>query len=159
MEQQEELAVATILAAYVLEGSDDEEKPPKKRRSVWTRNWIALRQTEGFYAKLLVELESEDPKVYQQFVRMTAEQFHQLRVLVTPHVQKQDTNMRKSISAGERLLLTLRYLATGDTYQSLSYLFRIPISTISEIVPEVLDAIYNVLVGEYIQVNWNHSFN
>ena len=33
--------------------------------------------------------------------------------MVKPQIQKQDTNMRKSIPAGEKLALTLRYLATG----------------------------------------------
>ena len=34
--------------------------------------------------------------------------------MVKPQIQKQDTNMRKGIPAGERLALTLRYLATGE---------------------------------------------
>lgn len=50
--------------------------------------------------------------------------------------------MRPSIPAGERLALTLRYLATGENFRSMQYLFRIPPSTISTIIPEVLDAIY-----------------
>lgn len=61
--------------------------------------------------------------------------------------------MRRSISKGERLALTLRYLATGEDFRSLQILFRIEVSTISKIIPEVLDAIYTLLVGEYLQVN------
>ena len=34
--------------------------------------------------------------------------------MIKPHLQKQDTNMRKSIPAREKLALTLRYLATGE---------------------------------------------
>ncbi|XP_065356035.1 uncharacterized protein LOC135950415 [Calliphora vicina] len=59
--------------------------------------------------------------------------------------------MRRSISAAERLVLTLRFLATGENYRSLQYLFRIPPSTISIIIPEVLDAIYKVLVNMYLK--------
>ena len=34
--------------------------------------------------------------------------------MVKPQQQRQDTNMRNSIPADERLALTLRYLATGE---------------------------------------------
>lgn len=61
--------------------------------------------------------------------------------------------MREPISAGERLAVTLRYLATGETFSSLQYLFRIPQSTISTIVPEVCDAIYEVLKDQFLKVN------
>uniref|UniRef100_A0A182NGI9 DDE Tnp4 domain-containing protein n=1 Tax=Anopheles dirus TaxID=7168 RepID=A0A182NGI9_9DIPT len=37
-----------------------------------------------------------------------------------------DTVMRKAITAQERLLITLRYLATGQTYSDISILFRLP---------------------------------
>lgn len=40
--------------------------------------------------------------------------FDELLEMVKPQSQKQDTNMRKSIPAGEKLALTLRYLATGE---------------------------------------------
>lgn len=138
----------TILSAIAL----DEDEVPRKRRKVWVKDWVGRRHREGCYAKLLNELRAEEPALYRNFLRMTADQFDNLLVLVSPHIKKQDTNMRRSISAGERLALTLRYLATGDNYQSLQYLFRIPPSTISKIIPEVLDAIYNVLKGEYLQV-------
>lgn len=68
--------------------------------------------------------------------------------------------MRKSISAADRLALTLRYLATGESFRSLQYVFRIPHNTISTIVPEVFDAIFAVLKDEYMkapstQEEWN----
>jgi len=45
---------------------------------------------------------------------------------------------------GERLALTLRYIASGDSYKSLSYSFLIGHSTISKIVPQVCAAITDV---------------
>ena len=40
--------------------------------------------------------------------------FDKLLEMVKPHLQKQDTNMQKSIQAGEKLAQTLRYLPTGE---------------------------------------------
>jgi hypothetical protein len=42
-------------------------------------------------------------------------------------------------------MLTLRFLASGNDYHSLSYSFRIGLSTISGLVPEALEAIYEAL--------------
>jgi hypothetical protein len=82
------------------------------------------------------ELSTEDPKGFQNFLRMGKTDFHELLAKVTPHVQRQDTWMREAISAAERLSITLRYLATGDSCHSLEYLYRIPVSTLSTLIPE-----------------------
>lgn len=148
--EKKELAV--ILAACVFDDEEEEDELPLKRRRIWTRDWVLRREQEGFCAKLLNELRAEDPALYRNFLRMTAEQFDDLLLRVTPHIQKQNTNMRASISPSERLVLTLRFLATGDNYQSLKLLFRIPETTISRIIPNVLDAIYKELVNDYLQV-------
>lgn len=47
--------------------------------------------------------------------------------------------------------ITLRYLATGDSYKSLQYLYRVFASSICSFLPDVFDAIYEGLI-EYIQV-------
>lgn len=155
-------ALAVILAVSAFDSSDDdddEREPPQKQRRIWRKDWVGRREVEGFYAKLYQELRNEEPTLYHNFLRMTAEQFDHLLSLVMPLISKADTVMRKSISAAERLILTLRFLANGDSFRSLQYLFRIPQPTISKIIPEVLDAIYKVLVSEYIKVCVSiHSF-
>lgn len=102
--------------------------------------------------KLYKELEEEEESLYKNFLRMDIHQFNDLLSLVSPVITKQDTVMRKSITAKDRLILTLRFLSSGDSFSSLQFLFRIPKSTISTIIPHVLDAIYTVLVGKYMKV-------
>ncbi len=53
------------------------------------------------------------------------------------------------ISAEEKLAVTLRYLATGESYESLQNQFRIHKSTICKFLPDVCEAIYSTLKEEY----------
>ncbi|XP_055527739.1 uncharacterized protein LOC129720301 [Wyeomyia smithii] len=92
----------------------------------------------------------------QNFLRMNIDGFHTLLELVSPLIKKQDSNMREALSVGERLALTLRILATGDSFMSLQYLLRISQSTISTIIPEVCDAIYKALNSHQLKkTGWN----
>ena len=65
---------------------------------------------------------------------MVPERFDHLLSLVEDRLTKQQTNLRKPIPTKERLSLTLRYLATGESQQSLSFAYRIGRNTVSKIV-------------------------
>ena len=58
----------------------------------------------------------------------------------------------KVISLKERLALTIRFLATGETYRSLSYQFRISTRAISYIIKEVCEAIIKNMRNIYLKV-------
>jgi hypothetical protein len=60
--------------------------------------------------------------------------------------------MREPITPGERLSITLRYLATGETFKSLGFQFRVHWTTVSKLIPEVLEAIFAKLEGEYFNI-------
>ena len=81
---------------------------------------------------------------------MSPSRFEHLLALVAPLIQKQETKMRKPISPAERLVVTLRYVATGDAQQSLSFAFRLGKATISKIVSETTKAIYDGLSAKYL---------
>ena len=60
--------------------------------------------------------------------------------------------MREPISAGERLSVTLRYLATGESFKSLGFQYRIHWTTVTQFIPEVLVAIFDALQGEFFNM-------
>ena len=86
-----------------------------------------------------------------RYLRMSPERYGHLLRLVSPLIKKQDTNLRKAILAGERLAVTLRFLASGESQQSLSFAYRIGKSTLSRILRETCDAIFSVLKDPYLK--------
>ena len=123
----------------------------RRKRRVWVREWVKRRNVLGASNTICKELSIEDQGGYRNFLRMDPNMFSFLLNKVTATIQKSDTFMRRAIPAESKLHVTLRFLATGDSFSSLQYLFRIPKNTISKFVPEVLDAIYNALF-DYIEV-------
>ena len=76
-----------------------------------------------------------------------------------PLIKGQSTSMRQAISPEEKLAVTMWFLATGESYRSLMYQFRIHSSTISLFIPKVCEAIYQALEEEYFtfpktEENW-----
>ena len=66
-------------------------------------------------------------------------------------ITKQNTRFRESVPAEMKLAITLRYLATGDSFMSLMYLFKVSKQFISSMLPEVLKAIIEGL-QDYVKV-------
>ncbi|XP_024875884.1 protein ANTAGONIST OF LIKE HETEROCHROMATIN PROTEIN 1-like, partial [Temnothorax curvispinosus] len=75
---------------------------------------------------------------------MSSTQLENLLQIVGPKLQKQ-THIREPVSAEERLCLTLRYLACGDSMVSISYQYLLGCTTISNIISETCEAIWNML--------------
>uniref|UniRef100_A0A182SRB8 DUF8040 domain-containing protein n=1 Tax=Anopheles maculatus TaxID=74869 RepID=A0A182SRB8_9DIPT len=92
--------------------------------------------------KLLADIAEEAAdETIVKFLRMTEEDFEHILAKISNKICKQDTFMRKAVTARERLIITLRFLATGESFQSLQFLFRVTNSTIRRIVPEVCSAL------------------
>jgi len=79
---------------------------------------------------------------------MSATDFEYLINKVGPFIVKIDTSMRKAIHVQERLAVTLRFLATGDSFKSLSFLFKISSQTVSRCVYETCIALIEILKDE-----------
>jgi len=76
---------------------------------------------------------------------MSPNQFDRLLATIENQITKLHVT-RKPLSAGLRLSVTLRYLASGDSMISLHYLYRIGKSTIPKIISETTAAIWMALM-------------
>lgn len=121
------------------------------RRRWWVRPWILERPLVGQYERLMRELTMEDRASFRNFVRVDPEMFQELLQRIGPRIERRDTNYRKALQPGLKLAITLRFLATGDSYKSLMYGFRVPHNTISLVVKEVCRAIILEYAVEVIQ--------
>ena len=83
---------------------------------------------------------------------MTPNRFEHLLQLVATCIEKRKTKFQEPISAAQRLVLKLWYLATGEFQQSLSLSYRIGKATVSKIVSETALAIYNSLRDPFMKV-------
>ncbi|MBW0576543.1 hypothetical protein O181_116258 [Austropuccinia psidii MF-1] len=118
-------------------------------RKHWGRPFITQREAQGAYSNLVCEMRDNDVEKFINFHRMTPQQFDYLLEKVRPRIQKQNVS-RDSITPEVRLSLTLRYLASGDSMVSLHYLYRVGKATISHIIPETCNALWDVLHMEVL---------
>ena len=82
---------------------------------------------------------------------MTPNRFEHLLTLVAPLIEKRTTRFREPIPASQKLALTLRFYATGESQQSLRFSYRIGKATVSKIVSEASLAIYSSLKQPYLK--------
>uniref|UniRef100_A0A915DIY2 DDE Tnp4 domain-containing protein n=1 Tax=Ditylenchus dipsaci TaxID=166011 RepID=A0A915DIY2_9BILA len=111
----------------------------------------------GYYESLLPVLKSH-PEKFHEFLRIDLVSFNTLLAIISPSLTK--NSQRPSISAEERLMVTLRYLATGESFRSLAFQFRLGFSTVSNIVAESCEAIRLHLAPKYLKTpstaeEWN----
>ena len=146
-------AAATLLVVELCE----EEKERWWKRGK-TRSWIKRRDQLGYFATIVQELRIEDCAGYKEMLRMDHEQVVEICSLIDKEITPLETLFgHKAISSMARLTLTLRFLATGETYRSLSYQFRISRSAISYIVKQVCSAINKCMAPLYLKTPQNAS--
>ena len=76
------IAVCTIIIIALI------NKKTLGRRRLWVQKWIENRPFNGFYNKLLKEIEVEDPKSYSNFLRMDKSAFDDLVNMIKPLIQR-----------------------------------------------------------------------
>ncbi|XP_061716903.1 putative nuclease HARBI1 [Cydia pomonella] len=116
----------------------------RKRRRFWMRPFFKAKDRLSYPNDIL-------NSGFLDAYRMSNSDIEKLLNMVAPTIAKMDTNYRQSISPKSRLLITLRFLASGDSYQSLVLTFKVSQQSISCIIPEVCSALISSL-RDYIQV-------
>ena len=175
------LAACSIVIALTLA----KRRRRMRNRKIWVHDWIRSRPAQGAYHQLVRELKMGDECSYRNFLRMDPATFELLLSEVGPLITYQDTKMCKAITPGERLALTLRFLATGIVTQfilyysslksilfthyfcvftgksfcSIQYLYRIPSQTVGKIIIETCLAITQVLQDHLKVMNSDNNVN
>ena len=105
-----------------------------------------------------LELSQEPSGEIENFHRMSLADFHFLLSKVEPIISRQDTHLRETIPAKIRLSIAMRILASGDSYRTMHYLFKISSQLISKIVIDVCQALNEVLKDEIKVRNQNSNY-
>lgn len=124
----------------------------KKRqynRQWWVRPILKQRILKGEFHNLIAEMRLGDAEYFFAYFRMTATKFEELLTLVACHLKPKNTRP-DIISPAERLAITLRFLATGDAQQTISFNFRVGRSTICSIVARTCEVLWLVLRDIYM---------
>lgn len=146
-----------VSAAYLIIASAKKRRD-KKKRSIWMKNYLKTRNFG-----IIDDLQLDEDIVFRNFTRMSRTNFYYLLKKIEPEIEKQNTRFREAVPAKIKFLITIRFLATGDSFSSLMYLFKVSKQFISEMLPTVLKAIVNALQN-YIKVSVciykiKHSYN
>ena len=125
-------SAALVLVLNELMDSDD-EKPTRGK----TREWVKRRKQGGCFNKIVKELKVEDRLGFKEMFRIDVGDFEfilgKISHLISPR-QMSNFGGHLPIMPDERLALTLRYIATGESFQSLSFQFRISLNAVSHII-------------------------
>lgn len=132
----------------------EEEIYVMNKKKLWVRKWINRRDDLGATNCLLKELALEDPKEYLDCLRMSESCLNFLLMKMQSQIQRKDTHLRCAIPAVTKLQAVLYFLATGCSLRTLTHIFRLGKSTISEFLIEVCEAIYETL-KEFLMVSLN----
>lgn len=146
MEEDQKLATAS--ASFIVLHNIITKKKTRRKKRFWSHQLYLQRSGNNLNMNnisLLHHLREPESDLFKNFTRMSQEDFKFLLNKIGEKISKKDTKFRKAIPIEERLATTLRFLATGDSFTSLQYLFRVSKQSISEIVPEVCKAIIESL--------------
>ena len=96
----------------------------------------------------------EDAGTYREMIRMDYDCFKHVLQLIECYITPQNSGVsgQRVVTAAERLVLAIQFLATGETFSSLNLQFRISERAISYIVDSVSKAIVSYIGKEYVKL-------
>ncbi|KAH7693417.1 hypothetical protein AAVH_39547 [Aphelenchoides avenae] len=124
------LTAAALLAYYRFR---------QRKRRFGIHPILRKRKAMGHFHGLFKDLQG-DPQRFHRFVRMDETRFNKLLGLV---------KHREPLSPAERLLITLRFLATGNSFYSLASAFYVGHCTVANVVAETCKVLGEELMPIY----------
>lgn len=122
----------------------------RRIRATWSKNIWLRRELYGFSETLLEECLVEEPEQYKILLGVDVPTFEFVLERIAHRIQRQDTNMRTSLSPKLRLQVTLSYLRTGMSYDRVAAEFRIHKSTVSNVIIDTCEAIIDELSPDFL---------
>lgn len=129
------------------------------------------RKSESCYNILIKRHLADNDTQFRRYFRLTPYLFDKVLGYVREDLTAVPTNaVPRPLPAEQKLCLTLRFLATGESFRSLSFQFRVSPSYVSKIVRETMEAIIKHLqsvlmpipteddwkkIAEYNSSRWN----
>ena len=140
---------ALCTALLLLDEEEEIARRNRAKRSIWVKPWLQRRAELGVYNNLFQELIERNS--LKDYIRMDRMHFYYLVERLYPYLLKDDTILRESIKPAAQVCVFLRYVASGETFRSLEYQFRISRRSIARIVDRVAEAIIEEMQGEYLK--------
>jgi hypothetical protein len=110
MEVSDAAVLAGISAAFIVL-KNVRKKCEKYRGSIWVKDYLKSRNS-----RIMRDLEFNEDVLFKNFTRMSKTNFYMLFGIVEPLTTKQNTCFKESVPAEMKLVITHRYLATGDSF-------------------------------------------
>ena len=155
-------AVVTLVAVVALQQEEQERRQQHqtqcrrrrqtRQRSCWVRDWLSHgeRLRHSHYYNLMESLRQRDLDRFKNFTRLEPALFDELLDRLRLRITKQNTSYRDAIEPGLKLAVTLRHLATGNSYVDLGYSFRVGTNSVSLFLPEACQAIIDEFLDEAV---------
>ena len=136
----------TVAIALLLRG--------RRKHRYWVSNILQKRKSLGAFRTLVQEMRLSHREEFFRYFRMSPDRFENLLSIVGPRLIKV-CRSREPITPSERLAVTVRCLASGDSHRSLYYAYRISCSSISKILSETCQVIWEELMTMYLRPSEN----
>jgi len=147
MEVSDAAVLASISAAFIV-FKNVRKRRRKYQRLIWVKDFLKSRNS-----RIMRDLEFNEDILFKNFTCMSKTNFYMLLGIVEPMITKQNTHFRDSVPPEMKLAITLRYLATGDSFMSPIYLCKVSKHFISSVLPGVLKAVIESL-RDYVKVGY-----
>ncbi|XP_065212933.1 uncharacterized protein LOC135840368 [Planococcus citri] len=131
------------------------EKIGIRPRSLWVNPLNMTRINDGEYVRICLPLRKY-PERFFQYYRMTISTHDFILKSIKESITKHSP--RTGISPGERLAVTIRYLSTGMSFESIAQSFLMDGYTVGNIVHEVCEKIYEHLSPVHMAVPSKQDF-